>query len=358
MVTQKTGPEPGALQRQVRKQDRNDRNRKVGAVAVAAVVALVVTLVVVSRPDEATKPADVEPSPGQGVARLDGLGAQIVRLDGSTQAPLTGLPDDAQAIDVSNDGTTLAFTTLVGTTWQVATSSMEAAGTDTTILTHGPQESRVPSISPDGSQIAFQRASTGGNDDIFVMNADGSELRRLVGGPLDESTPDWSPDGTMIVFARGRFSPSDADAGTPDTELWTVTVGSGVEQQLTDDGFNDIEPAWAPDGQRIAYFHVGDLYTIRTDGSGAKPITQAEGGAWSPSWSPDGTRIAFLEGDPSDRGLLPTGGGESRDAPLLGVRIVDVASGRTTSIDARVVTDWNGVSWLPSGRALLVNRWD
>ena len=59
-----------------------------------------------------------------------------------------------------------------------------------------------PRWSPDGRQIAFQHDS-GGNVDIYVMNADGSNIRRLTDAPGPDALPAWMPDG-RIVFRSAR----------------------------------------------------------------------------------------------------------------------------------------------------------
>jgi len=102
--------------------------------------------------------------------------------------------------------------------------------------------------------------------------------------------------------------------------------------------------------------------TIHVDGSGPRILARPDGGAWSPAWAPDASSIAYLEHDPTGRGRYPVGGsrGENlntRDAPLLDVKVIDVATRTITSVPARVVTDGNGVAWL-SDSVLLVNRWD
>lgn len=54
-----------------------------------------------------------------------------------------------------------------------------------------------PSVSPDGSQIAFVR-----NQQIWAVGTDGSNLRLLVQGPDGYLSPTWSPDGRFIAFLR------------------------------------------------------------------------------------------------------------------------------------------------------------
>ena len=59
------------------------------------------------------------------------------------------------------------------------------------------------SYSPDGKRIAFA-ASSNGNSDVFVCNADGSDPRRLTDDPATDGSPTWSPDGRRIAFVSNR----------------------------------------------------------------------------------------------------------------------------------------------------------
>ena len=65
-------------------------------------------------------------------------------------------------------------------------------------------EDHMPSWSPDGKRIAFQRHNTTAQpasaSAIYVMNADGTRLRRLTPRSMDASNPRWSRDGTRIAF--------------------------------------------------------------------------------------------------------------------------------------------------------------
>jgi Tol biopolymer transport system component len=59
--------------------------------------------------------------------------------------------------------------------------------------------SLLPSWSPDGRRIAFQRFPPGGGREVWVMDADGTHKRRIARG----GGPTWSPDGRLVAFGRG-----------------------------------------------------------------------------------------------------------------------------------------------------------
>jgi hypothetical protein len=70
------------------------------------------------------------------------------------------------------------------------------------------------------------------------------------------------------------------------------------------------EPAWSPDGRRIAFTRAGEIYVVDADGRNARRLTtMAQPGAF-PAWSPDGRTIAFAR--TRDVFSVPSRGGPVR----------------------------------------------
>src|SRR5919198_3017148 len=83
------------------------------------------------------------------------------------------------------------------------------------------------------------------------------------------------------------------------SEIAVVHPDGTASGGLTALGLNG-EPAWSPDGRRLAYVCANfALCVMNADGSGQTALTDT--GAWSgayvfdeyPTWSPDGKRLAF-----------------------------------------------------------------
>ena len=121
------------------------------------------------------------------------------------------------------------------------------------------------------------------------MRADGSNRRLLVGGAGDDVEPAWSPDGTRIAFAStrdGRY------------ELWAVGAAGGEPSRLVDAPGRQWAPAWSPDGKRLAFTGVvdgaTDVWVATLDTGASRRLTTAPAFDGRPDWSPDGRRLAFV----------------------------------------------------------------
>jgi eukaryotic-like serine/threonine-protein kinase len=113
----------------------------------------------------------------------------------------------------------------------------------------------------------------------------GLQLRPITFGGLNRS-PSLSPDGELVSYASDRH-------GTFDILVQQASAGRPL--RVTDDPGDEIDPAFSPDGQTLA-FATGDGRVRIVPTLGGTPRTLASGGAATPVWSPQGERVAFRQG--------------------------------------------------------------
>ncbi len=173
-----------------------------------------------------------------------------------------------------------------------------------------------PSVSPDGTRVAFLTNITG-IPQVWVMHKGGVWPEQLTFFPERTERPTYSPVASELVF--------EADEGGNERwQLFLLARASGEPRRLTDDAEAVHEfGAWSPDGARIAYSSNArdpkffDVY-VRDMLSGEVRLVYAQDGsnfAWE--FSPDGRSILVARVNHSfDQDLLVVDR-ESGDARLL-----------------------------------------
>ena len=169
----------------------------------------------------------------------------------------------------------------------------------------------APQWTLDGSHVVFAHAGR-----IYVVDAHGSELKSLSGSfepagvytdtkRLDFS-PSLSPDGSEVAFTTLRWARGSLDNHR--YEIATQDIDGSDRKRRTRNDWDDISPAWSPDGSRIAFVSDREqgfrVFTMAADGSdvhGVAPNVHAQ--TAPPVWSPEGSRVAFV-GQAYERGPL------------------------------------------------------
>ncbi|HEX8456399.1 MAG TPA: M12 family metallo-peptidase [Pyrinomonadaceae bacterium] len=152
-----------------------------------------------------------------------------------------------------------------------------------TIRTPPPTPTPTPTPTPisglSGS-IAFVGRNEQGLHNIQIVNADGSSLSSLTDDGLQNMSPAWSPDGSTLAFVRNNY-------------VYLMNAdGSGL-RRLTNTSEPESSPAWSPDGSKLVLRKVWDFYLVSADG---KTQTKLGPGGDEPSWSPDGRKIVYTIG--------------------------------------------------------------
>jgi Tol biopolymer transport system component/serine/threonine protein kinase len=207
------------------------------------------------------------------------------------------------------------------------------AATDASQLTAAPGIEWFPSLSPDGRWVVYA-GDGAGNRDIYLQSTTGQTPINLTKDSVeDDDQPAFSPDGDRIAFR------SDREGGG----IFVMGRTGEAVRRVTRAGF---KPAWSPDGTRLAYatenvdvnpqnsLGRSELWVVNVNGG--EPTRLSDVDAVQPSWSPNGRRIAYmtrLDGPAPDIGTIPAEGG----TPV--------------PVTSSAATDWNPV-WSPDGRYL------
>jgi Tol biopolymer transport system component/serine/threonine protein kinase len=222
--------------------------------------------------------------------------AGIVLPDFLRSPTPTGTPpvtSTATLTPTSNIFVALGATQAVTPTQQVATPT----------FTPSPTLSPTPAptlMGGGGGLIAFasdRGSKEGGRSQIWLMNSDGTAQRKITDMPGGACQPAWSPDGNRLAF----ISPCKFNYETYDkASIFIINAdGTGEAQQLPTAPGGDFDPAWSPDGREIMFtslrgFGPAQIYAINLADNSVRSIGDKLVWNAQASWSPDGSQIVFI----------------------------------------------------------------
>jgi serine/threonine-protein kinase len=204
------------------------------------------------------------------------------------------------------------------------------------VVTPEARNYRSPRFSPDGSRIAFDFDSEGGERDVWIYDLTRKVFSRMTFHEENDRFPVWFPNGDRVAFMSPREDKrsvwvraadgsgademllSGADKGgyvpssfSPDgrylaLDIWSDTedawdlgvldAESGEMSVYLDTEFQERRPSFSPDGRRIVYQSDEsgrfEIYVRPFPDTGGRWQVSVSGG-WYPRWSPEGDGILF-----------------------------------------------------------------
>src|SRR5437660_5305581 len=253
-------------------------------------------------------------------------------------------------------------------------------GSRTLRLTNSKEGESAPHWSPDGRWLAFLSSRQDEHTQLWLLERAGGEGRKLTsfGGDVEDYV--WAPDGKRLAAVVG-----DADTAKPKTpapivierfqfkqdeigylgkerrHLYLVDVETGHGTILTPGQYDELLPAWSPNGRSLVFVskrrvdfdrdNNWDLYVMdAVPGAVPRQLTTFEGPdndpetESRPAWSPDGRSIGCLQGGPLK--LIYYG--------LQRLAVVPAAGGTPRVLTAALDRSVANPTWSPDGAAMLV----
>jgi hypothetical protein len=333
MITKPKPPEPGALERQQKRQVRAARNKKIGAFAVAAaiVVAAVVLILEIRGGQHVVRPGKTPLTPSNEPSRVIPASSHPFFLDLRT-GEMTLLAETLEGgysyvaspdlSDASDHRRRLAYASSVGggcKSGGLTVANLD--GTDAqTIESPKGLTLCAPRWSPDGTQIVYQERAAGVEDSVgnlFLLDVATGQRTQLTHLELKRAWwwflfASFSPDDGNVIFHMPRSS-----SQTTKWDVWSVPVTGGEPTLvLRNAAFPMLRGAQGPEGSRIAFVAptpknlAGRSIMLGrpTPGSDLRhTLVNAKRSIWWPTMSPDGGAIAYQDGGSIYVLYLPSG---------------------------------------------------
>lgn len=158
--------------------------------------------------------------------------------------------------------------------------------------------------SQDGEFVIFTSRNDQGGVDLWRVSRNGGDASVLLDCGVDRcTTPSVSPDGTRIAYSREAAGPTpDFPFGSP--RIWVVDMVNGQDGPVYEDqqvlGYN---PVWSPDSNKLASFDgLADTINLIDFQTGEQYLFSSNTGG-PIAWSPDSTKMVYTTVEQKEAGI-------------------------------------------------------
>ncbi|MFO8175238.1 MAG: BTAD domain-containing putative transcriptional regulator [Longimicrobiales bacterium] len=170
---------------------------------------------------------------------------------------------------------------------------LETATGEMRRLTDSPAVDEWPTLAPGTDRVIFTSYRSGGGD-LYSVRLDGTELHRLTRDPRRDHQA-WIR-GDSVLFVRGL----GVGVENGNMELILLDLSTGSETRLTDNDWNDFEPAWSPDGRYICWqserlgHYESDVMVMDMETGRSWNATGFPGRESDCRWTPRGNGLIYM----------------------------------------------------------------
>ena len=259
--------------------------------------------------------------------------------------------------------------------WMVPT-----AGGQPLQMTSAESSASSPQWSPDGRYLAVMSDRKDDTWQVWLLDRRGGDAQQVTEFKQGVDSFEWSPDSQKLLLVVEDPTPADLDEEKPPNprpyvvdrlqfkqdyvgyldryrkHVHVIDLESRETRQVTFGDYDDNSPAWAPDSQRIVFVsnrtddpdrnRNTDLWIVDTSEEKPEPrqLTSHATSDAMPAWSPDGKLIAYTSANPES--VLPV-------YAIPELRIIDVASGEVTVVEALRETQPFALDFAPDGKSVV-----
>ena len=153
------------------------------------------------------------------------------------------------------------------------------------------------SWAPDGRRVAFSAIDRAGQNDLYVLDTESRSLQRLTNDYYDDRDPAWSPRGDTLAFSSDRTTYGDQGK----YNLFLYDMRTSVISYLTCGLWSDTSPAWSRDGAMLAFTsdvegtsNIWMMDMTRRFPGGVRSMTRVTSfvtSAFDPAWASNGDLV-------------------------------------------------------------------